>query len=213
MGATMLVKHYFDYKSPYAYLAQEANWKLAEESGVEVEWIPYTLQIPKYLGAAKLDTTGQDTLGTRNDHQWRRVRYSYMDCRREATRRGLVVRGPRHIFDSSLAHSAFLWVAGHGDFRAFHDYVFEKFWRRELDIEDLEVLLATLSQLGLPSDGFVEYAETVGRQAHDQAQLDAEAAGVFGVPSWLVGEELFWGLERLPHVYELLVRMSKTNPA
>ena len=206
----MLVKHYFDYKSPYAYLAQEASWALAAESGVEVEWIPYTLQIPKYLGAAELDADGRDTIGTRNDHQWRRVRYAYMDCRREASRRGLIIRGPRHIFDSSCAHIAYLWVAAQGDFRGFHDQVFERFWRRELDLEDADALLAVMAEVGVTSAGFSDYLAGSGRAAHDQAQAHAEAAGVFGVPTWQVGEELFWGLERLPHVYELLVRLAKT---
>jgi len=38
------------------------------------------------------------------------VRYAYMDCRRAAQRRGLVIRGPRKIYDSSIAHIGFLWA-------------------------------------------------------------------------------------------------------
>lgn len=200
----MLIQHYFDYKSPYAYLAQEASWALAAEDGVDFQWIPYTLQIPKYLGAAELDSSGQDTIGTRNDHQWRRVRYAYMDCRREASRRGLVVRGARKIFDSSLAHIAQQWVARQGPFRRFHDAVFERFWRRELDIENADVLVALMEETGFSGEGFEAYAAGPGRDTHDRAQAMAEAAGVFGVPSWRLGDELFWGLERLPRVYERL---------
>jgi 2-hydroxychromene-2-carboxylate isomerase len=205
----MRVQHYFDYKSPYAYLAQEASWKLAAEPDIELEWIPYTLQIPKYLGAAELDADGNDTVGTRNDHQWRRVRYSYMDCRREASRRGLVLRGPRKIFDSSLAHIAFLWVAEQGEYRAFHDGVFERFWRRELDIEDCEVLLNVMVEYGIETSGFRAYLAGPGRDKHDQLQIEAEAAGVFGVPSWRIGDELFWGLERLPRAYEHLAHVLR----
>ena len=124
------VIHYFDYKSPYAYLAQQPTFELARDTGAQIEWRPYTLKIEKYLGEAELDADGRDTRGTRNDHQWRRVRYSYMDCRREANRRGLVIRGPRKIFDSSPAHIAFLYVSERGDFSAFHNAVFERFWRR-----------------------------------------------------------------------------------
>ena len=42
----------------------------------------------------------------RNAHQWRRVRYSYMDCRGHARKRGLIILGTRKIWDSSLAASA-----------------------------------------------------------------------------------------------------------
>ncbi len=198
--------HYFDYKSPYAYLAQQPTFDLARDSGTRIEWRPYTLKIEKYLGAAELDAEGRDTRGTRNDHQWRRVRYSYMDCRREANRRGLTIRGPRKIFDSSLAHIAFLYVSERGDFSAFHNAVFERFWRRELDIENVAVLGALITEFGFDGAGFAAYLQGEGRSRYDAVQLEAEASGVFGVPSYLINGELFWGLERLERVTELLGR-------
>ena len=102
------VVHYFDYKSPYAYLAQEGTFNIANRDDVKMVWVPYGLKIGKYLGEAALDDAGEDTVKTRNDHQWRRVRYSYMDCRREANKKGLTLLGPKKIFDSSLSHMAFL---------------------------------------------------------------------------------------------------------
>ena len=198
------VRYYFDYKSPYAYLAQESAWALADEPGVEVEFLPYTLQIPKYLGDAKLNDTGEDTVGTRNDHQWRRVKYSYMDCRREANRRGLTIRGPRKIFDSALSHIAFLFVRGRGEWRNLHNTIFEQFWRRELDIENLEVMKALMQAHGFDTADFDVYLESAGAELYAQILADAEARGVFGVPSYLVDDELFWGQERLPRVRELL---------
>ena len=198
------VVHYFDYKSPYAYLAQAASHALAATPDITLEWVPYTLQIPKYLGDARLDEHGRDTVGTRNDHQWRRVRYSYMDCRREANRRGLTIRGPRRIFDSSIAHIAFLFVREQSGWERFHDAVFERFWRRELDLEDVTALTELVSCCGLDASGLSAYLAGPGREEHDRLQREAEAAGVFGVPSWWVGDELYWGLERLPRVCEQL---------
>ena len=198
------VIHYFDYKSPYAFLAQAPSFELAQDTGVNIEWRPYTLQIEKYLGQAELDASGQDTRGTRNDHQWRRVRYSYMDCRREANRRGLTIRGPRKIFDSSIAHVGFLFVQERGDFRPFHMAVFERFWRRELDIENVAVLRALVTEFGFDGADFVDYLEGVGRNRYERLQHEAEEAGVFGVPSYVIDGELFWGLERLARVREKL---------
>src|ERR1043166_5022690 len=86
------IRVYSDYKSPYAYLAKDPAYDLARETGVTLEWLPYTLDIPAYLGSAKLDTGGNVVEQSRNAHQWRRVKYSYMDCRREANRRGLTIR-------------------------------------------------------------------------------------------------------------------------
>ncbi|MGE3773456.1 MAG: DsbA family protein [Gammaproteobacteria bacterium] len=196
------VEHYFDYKSPYAWLAQLANDTLERELGITVTRVPYTLDIPAYLGAAELDAQGEDVIGTRNAHQWRRVRYSYMDCRREANRRGLVLRGPRRIFDSRLAHAGFLYAANAGVWRAYHDEVYVRFWRRELDLEDGAALAELLTRAGADGRAFAGWFEAIGRTRLAALQAAAEARGVFGVPSWLVDGELYWGAERIERVRE-----------
>src|SRR5947207_475222 len=86
------IQLYSDYKSPYAYLAKDLAYELEHETGVQLDWLPYTLDIPAYLGNAKVDAQGHASEESRNAHQWRRVKYSYMDCRREANRRGLTIR-------------------------------------------------------------------------------------------------------------------------
>ncbi len=201
----MKLVHYFDYKSPYAYLAQEATFALAEKNGAELDVFPYSLHIPDFLGSAEVDADRRVVSQSRNEHQWRRVRYSYMDCRREANRRGLTIRGPRKIFDSTCSHVGFLWAKERGgEFRAYHDSVYEKFWRRELDIEDPAVIESTLAASGVEIRGFREYLEHEGPRCLEAIREDAEAKGVFGVPGYLVGEELFWGAERLDRIAERL---------
>jgi 2-hydroxychromene-2-carboxylate isomerase len=96
MGGTVADKMktiavYSDYKSPYAFLAKDFIYELEDQCEVEVEWLPYTLDIPSYLGSARLDERGEIVESARNAHQWRRVRYSYIDCRRQARKRGLVI--------------------------------------------------------------------------------------------------------------------------
>ena len=202
------VVHYFDYKSPYAYLAQEATLRLQAELDATIEWLPYTLDIPSFLGAAELDDSGRDVLQTRSAHQWRRVRYTYADCRREANRRGLILRGPRQIFDSSVAHIGFLFARSRGDARPFHDAVYERFWKRELDIEDAGAIANVLEESRIDAAGFPDYLAGEGCREHDRIQRDAEARGVFGVPSYLVGDELFWGSERIERVRERVAKRA-----
>jgi 2-hydroxychromene-2-carboxylate isomerase len=200
------VQHYFDYKSPYAWLAQLANDQLEREFGIEVQRLPYTLDIPSYLGRAELDAQGRDIIGLRNAHQWRRVRYSYLDCRREANRRGLVLRGPRKIFDSSLAHLGFLYVSRHGDWRAYHDEIYTRFWQRALDIEQLPAIEDVLQRSGADAAGFADWCARDGRPQLLALQVAAEQAGVFGVPSWVLDGELYWGAERLERVRERIAQ-------
>ena len=202
---TRRLRVYSDYKSPYAYLAKDLTYELEQQTGVTLEWLPYTLDIPAYLGSAKVDGDGNVLEQDRNAHQWRRVRYSYMDCRREANLRGLTIRGPRKIFDSRLANIGLLYAGQCGVFREYHDRVFERFWKRELDIESVDALAAVLAQAGANTTEFVAFVEGDGRQRLEAIQREAEAAGVFGVPSYLLDDgDLYWGREHLPRIRELL---------
>ena len=202
---------YSDYKSPYAYLAKDPINRLAAECGVTLQWLPYTLDIPAYLGSARLGPDGKVVEESRNAHQWRRVRYSYMDCRRQARKVGLVIRGTQKIWNSVPAHIGMLWAQRAGDdvFHRYHDRVFERFWKRELDIEDQSVLEAVLAECGAPVAGFGDYLAGEGQAEHDRVRAEAEAKGVFGVPSILVpqdsGEDdLFWGREHLDDIRAML---------
>jgi 2-hydroxychromene-2-carboxylate isomerase len=203
--AQRTIKLYSDYKSPYAYLAKDLAYELERETGVQLDWLPYTLDIPAYLGSAKVDGRGNVLEESRNAHQWRRIKYSYMDCRREANRRGLTIRGPQKIFDSSLANIGMLYAKRHGFFRDYHDRVFERFWKRELDIENPTALATVLTGCGADAAGFSAFLEGDGRRQLQDIRHEAEAAGVFGVPSFLLdGGDLYWGREHLPRIRELL---------
>jgi len=197
-------RFYIDFKSPYAYLAKDPAYELERELGIELEWLPYTLDIPAYLGSARVDGSHTVLEQNRNAHQWRRVKYSYMDCRREANRRGLTILGTRKIFDSSLANIGLIHAADRGALRPYMDRVFERFWRRELDIEDAGALAAVLAESGA-GEGFERFLESEGRARLQTIQSQAEAAGVFGVPSFLLPDgDLYWGREHIPAVREKL---------
>jgi 2-hydroxychromene-2-carboxylate isomerase len=200
---------YSDYKSPYAYLAKDLAYELERDFPVRLQWRPYVLDIPSFLGSARVDAQGNVMEEQRNAHQWRRVRYSYMDCRRAARKRGLIIRGPQKIWDSALAAAGMLYAQQSGDaaFRRYHDLVFERFWRRELDIEDSAVIAAVLNEAGAEGAGFAGYAQE-GRAEVARISRAAEEQGVFGVPSFVVDGELFWGREHLPEIREMLGGVS-----
>jgi 2-hydroxychromene-2-carboxylate isomerase len=199
------LKLYIDYKSPYAYLAKDPAYALAAETGVEIDWLPYVLDIPAYLGSAKVDAEGRVLEQSRNAHQWRRVKYSYMDVRREANRVGLTIRGTQKIWDSSLAGIGLLYAKRHGALRAYNDEVFARFWKRELDIESPDALKDVLARAGADVAGFGAFLEGEGRREFQAVQAEAEAKGVFGVPSFLFPDgELYWGREHLPRIREIL---------
>ena len=82
-----------------------------------------------------------------------------MDCRRQAQKRGLVIRGPRKIWDSTLALRGMMYAKREGPtvLRRYHDTVFERFWKRELDIEDPGVIGMVLAGTGANTTGLPTY--------------------------------------------------------
>jgi 2-hydroxychromene-2-carboxylate isomerase len=206
MSAARILTVYIDYKSPYAYLAKDAAYELAREFPVRLDWLPYVLDIPSFLGSATLDAEGRVVAQSRNPHQWRRVRYSYMDCRRQAQKRGLIIRGPQKIWDSTLAAAGLLWAKRQDDdiLRRYSDMTFERFWRRELDIEDASVIGAVLGEAGADQTGVAAYLAGDGPREVARVSRAAEVQGVFGVPSFVLDGELFWGREHLPDIRNLL---------
>jgi len=205
MSELRQVTVYTDYKSPYAYLAKDLAYALERDLPVRVNWQPYLLDLASRYGSARVDAEGRVLEEQRDPHQWRRVRYSYMDCRRQARKRGLVIRCTQKIWDSSLALAGMLYAKRAGDavFHRYHDTVFARFWQRELDIEDAAVIAAVLAEAGADGDRFAAYVG-MGCDAVAEISRAAEAIGVFGVPTFVVDGELFWGSEHLPDIRVML---------
>ncbi len=198
---------YIDLKSPYAYLAIDPTRAMAAERGVPIDWRPFTLDIPSYLGSAKLAKGGRKVeKAQRTAAQWSGVKYAYMDARRYANLTGKTVRGTVKIWDSSLAGIAMLWAKRHGAdaLDRLLDAAYPVFWRRELDIEDPAALEALFPETGVPVEGFRDYARGEGRDEHDALNEAAFDAGVYGVPTYLVEDEAWFGREHLPRVSWLL---------
>jgi 2-hydroxychromene-2-carboxylate isomerase len=138
----------------------------------------------------------------RTPEQWSAVRYAYRDARRYAALQGNTLRGTVKIWDTSLAHIGMMWAKRQGReiLRAYTRGVYLPFWRRELDVEDTAVITATLEQAGADVSGFAAFAGAEGRAEHDAMQPAIFDAGIFGVPTYVIDGEVFFGREHLPRV-------------
>lgn len=205
---------YVDIKSPYAFIAKDPTRALEQALGLQFDWRPLTLNIPSYLGSAKLDKKGKVASANRTPAQWGGVRYAYKDARRYAALQGYTLRGTEKIWDTSLVHIAMQWSKqfGHGATARFLDAVYEPFWRRALDVESLDVVTGMLTHCGIAADGFREYASGAGAQEHDTAQQQIFEAGIFGVPTYIVGEHRFFGRDHLSVIGWLLTGRKGPMP-
>jgi 2-hydroxychromene-2-carboxylate isomerase len=186
------VRIYTDYKSPYAYVANKRLFELEQKHGVALEWLPYTLRVAEFMG----------TVEERTPHFWRKVRYAYMDARRFANAQGLTMKGPRRIYDAFYSSVGMLFAQRHGIFRPYHDTVFRRFWSHDLEIDDVCAISDVIASVGGSAEDFKGYAAGSARAEHDHIMEEAEALGVFGVPSMVFNGELFWGGDRIDMLIE-----------
>jgi len=178
------IKMYSDYKSPFAYLAFEPGLALAQRYRVAVRWIPFQLRVKDK--------------GERSIYSEYKTRYSYLDARRAAKLRGLEIHGQPKVYDTRVALIGGLFAQKHGRLLAYNLKVYELFWKRELQPDDVEQVAAVVAAVGLPADGYREYLAGEGADDYQAAQDEAAADHIFGVPIFLFEREPFWGYDRLP---------------
>ena len=179
------LKLYFDYKSPFAYLAKDVAYGLPERFAVDLRWIPFILRIK-----------GK---GERSIYSEYKARYSYMDARRWANKRGgFRIMGPLKIYDSVPALIGGLYAMREGFFRPYTDRVYPRFFERALEIDQPDAIAKVIEEVGGSAAGYLAYLRGEGAAQFDACQEEAAADHVFGVPLFVFRGEQFWGHDRIP---------------
>ena len=188
--ATKEVKMYSDFKSPFAYLAFEPGLALEKRYQVKVSWKPFQLRIKDK--------------GQRSVYSEYKTRYSYLDARRWAKPRGLVIRSQLKVYDTRIALIGGLFAQKHGQLLPFNLKVYELFWKRELVPDDADQVATLVANFGLSADEYRDYLANEGAVEYDRLQEEAAADHIFGVPIFLFEDEPFWGYDRIPMLEERL---------
>ena len=108
---------------------------------VIADWRPFVLDIPSYLGSAKLDKGAKKVAKqNRTEEQWSGVKYAYFDCRRYANLSGMTIRGTVKIWNTDLPSIGMLWVKQFSDLaeqceagsllERYIDFIYDPFWKR-----------------------------------------------------------------------------------
>jgi 2-hydroxychromene-2-carboxylate isomerase len=182
---------WLDLKSPYSFVAKDPAYALESELGATLRLRPFTLDI-----AGGVNPNDPAAL----QRGFRKIKYLYADVRRFAGPRGLTILGPKKIFDTRLVHMAWMFADQAGRGRALIDRAYPRFFKREFDYEDRAAIDALLAEVGVDRAGFDAYVAGEGPRLLAQHQEEAEAAGVFAVPTFVVDGELFWGQDRIDFV-------------
>ena len=191
MGSDVTQIDYFlALQSPYVYLAGRKPWEIAARHGAQLVLKPVDVAqlFPRTGGKVR-----EDRHPSRND-------YATQDRTRQAKKLGLKL-DPAPLFRAANpAPAAYALIAaqaaGGGDLAGYVTAISRALWAEGRDISDDEVIRAALAGAGfdpaVADRGMLMAAETYAANLEE-----AVSRGVFGVPFFLVGEERFWGQDRL----------------
>jgi 2-hydroxychromene-2-carboxylate isomerase len=183
------IECWFEFASSYSYLSVMRIEALAEQAGVAVEWRPFLLG-PVFLA-----------LGW-NDSPFNiyppKGRYMWRDLARLSAKYGLPFRVPtRFPRNGLIAARVALCGVEDGWVAPFARAVMKANFAEDREIGESAVIAEIVADLGLPAAAMERANAPDNKLALRRQTERAAELGLFGAPSFRVGEELFWGNDRL----------------
>ncbi|MDH4031694.1 MAG: 2-hydroxychromene-2-carboxylate isomerase [Chromatiales bacterium] len=194
MSATTDVQVYFNFRSPYCYLASKKMFDLVDSHGARFVWRPlggWAGRSPPERAKYKLPIVRQDV-------------------KRWCKRLGIPFKPPPITTDPTIAGAGSLLAEEHGKLREYVVAVMAKEWAEGADIGDTDILLAVGESIGLDRQELADAIQDPARLAQlERNHEEAADKGAFGVPTFIVGDEVFWGQDRIDFVAELLDQIHR----
>lgn len=198
MPATTDVQVYFNFRSPYCYLASKKMFDLVDRHGARFVWRPlggWAGRSPPERAKYKLPIVRQDV-------------------KRWCKRLGIPFNPPPITTDPTIAGAGSLLAEERGKLREYVVAVMAKEWADGADIGDADVLLAVGESIGLDRQELADAIQDPVRLAQlERNHEEAAKKGAFGVPTFIVGEEVFWGQDRIDFVAEHLDELGEQPAA
>ena len=191
------VEFYFDFGSPTAYLAYTQLPKLAADCGATLVWRPMLLGgVFKATGNASPVTVPA------------KGRWMFQDMARWARRYGVPLAMNPHFPINTLTlmrGAVGMQMRQPADFQRYVDAVYRAMWATPCNLGDAAVLADTLQRAGFDVEAFNALVGDPEVKAALVANTEEAAArGAFGAPTMFVGEQMFFGQDRLDFVREAL---------
>ena len=190
------VKLYFNFRSPYCYIASKTLFQVFDEFHTNLVWRP--------LGG----WTGRSS----PDRAKVKVPLTRQDVARITKKMGIPMNPPPMTTEPTKAGAGSLLAEQKDVLRPYLVEMMRAEWAYGLDIGDTDVILSVGDKVGLDR---AELTQAIGSPAN-LAQLEknweeAQTLGVIGVPTFVIGENIFWGSDRIEYVLDHLreLRLSR----
>ena len=204
-----MIEFFFDCSSPWTYLAFRNIQTLSHELKVAIVWRPV-------LVGGIFNSVNQAMYTLREDPSTPRNRYAMKDLQDCARATGLSITFPPKVFPvkSVKAMRGCLWVAqdaaAQEHYTAFVEATFAAYFTRQEDISQDDVLAAICLQTGIDADAFMAGINQPDIKEALKANTDEVIRrGGFGSPTFFVGDDMYFGNDRLPLVKAAVKALAK----
>ena len=187
---------YFDFASPNAYFAHHVLPGIESRTGAKFHYVPVLLG-----GLFKL--TGNQAPMVAFAHIPAKLAYEHREIERFVERHSLTkfVMNPHFPVNTLLAMRGAVAAEGQGVLAPYVEAVFAAMWEQGVDCSEVGALAGVLDSAGLAGEALLTAAHDEAVKAALMANTQGAAEqGAFGIPSFLVGEELYFGKDRLGEV-------------
>jgi len=197
-----MIEFFFDCSSPWTYLAFHNLQPLAAELNEPVHWRPV-------LVGGIFNAVNPSVYAMRDNPVPAKWTYMLKDLQDWAREAGLKIVFPPRVFpvNSVKAMRGCLWLEPQGKLLPFATAVFEAYWAREEDISQDAVLLKICDQVGVDGDAFLAgIAQPAIKQQLKANTEEVIARGGFGSPTLYLGDDMYFGNDRLPLLKAAILR-------
>jgi len=190
------VEFFFDFGSPASYLAATQIDRIAAEAGAVAEWRPFLI-------AGVFKETGNVSPASIPA----KGRWMFRDLVAWSKRWGAPFRFNPHFPILTLQHMRIATAYRDDDrFRPLCDAMFRAIWVEERDMNDPAIVAEVVAAAGIaPEEATARAADQAVKDALKAATDEALSRGAFGAPTFFVGDQMFFGQDRLDFVAEALV--------
>ena len=189
------VEFFFDYGSPASHLAFFELRKIAREAGAEIFWRPIL------LGGVFKAINSHSPVEIVPKGKW-----MMWDLANYAVRYGVpFVHNPHFVINTLPIMRGAIVAERRGELERYSEAMFLAVWRDARDMDDPAVIGQALAKYGFDAKAY--FAGTQEQAVKDDLKARTDAAiarGVFGLPTFFVGEKMWWGQDRLEWVKEAL---------
>ncbi len=197
----MQVDFLFDFSSPNAYLAHRMVPGIETRTGVEITYVPCLL-------GGIFNATGNKSPMEVNAHVENKLKYEQLEFDRFIKKHEITEFNFNPFFQlrTVFLMRAAIVMQQQGRLRDFADAGMKMAWEDKVNVSDPEIAANALTQAGFDGAGLLEASKEEAIKAQLFANTDgAIKRGAFGMPTFFVGDEMFFGKDRLREVEEEIV--------